>query len=71
MRKIHVTRQCFEASGPQGHFFEKKQRKNPFLDMVREVWPGSSAQPTSHKPTDIFTREIRNILDRLLVSRGF
>ena len=32
MRKIHVTRQFFEAVGPQGHFFEKT--KNPFLDMV-------------------------------------
>ena len=28
MRKIFVTRQFFEASCPQGHFFEK----NPFLD---------------------------------------
>ena len=32
MRKIHVTRQFFEASGPQGHFFEKT--KKPFLDEV-------------------------------------
>ena len=32
MRKIHVTWQFFEASGPQGHFFEKT--KNPFLDKV-------------------------------------
>ena len=30
MRKIHVTRQFFEASGPQGHFFEKKT----FLDKI-------------------------------------
>ena len=29
MRKIHVTRQFFEASGPQGHFFEKTI--NPFF----------------------------------------
>ena len=26
MRKIHVTRQFFEASGPQGHFFEKNKK---------------------------------------------
>ena len=26
MRKIHVTQQFFEASGRQGHFFEKNQR---------------------------------------------
>ena len=26
MRKIHVTRQFFEASDPQGHFFRKKQK---------------------------------------------
>ena len=32
MRKIHVTRQFFEASGPQGSFFEKT--KTPFLDKV-------------------------------------
>ena len=31
MRKIHVTRQFFEASGPQGHYLEKT--KNPFIDM--------------------------------------
>ena len=33
MRKIHVTWHFFEASGPQGHFFEKT-KKNPFLDKV-------------------------------------
>ena len=27
MRKIHVTRQFFEASGPQGHFFEKTKKQ--------------------------------------------
>ena len=27
MRKIDVTRQFFEASGLQGHFFEKKKQK--------------------------------------------
>ena len=29
MRKIHVTRQFFEAGGPQGHFF-KKDKKHVF-----------------------------------------
>ena len=32
MRKIHVTRQFFEASGRQGDLIEKT--KNPFLDKV-------------------------------------
>ena len=32
MRKIHVTRQLFEASGRHGDFFEKT--KDPFLDEV-------------------------------------
>ena len=26
MPKIHMTWQYFEATGPQGHFFEKKQK---------------------------------------------
>ena len=33
MRKIHVTREFFEASGRHGDFFEKT-KKNPFLDKV-------------------------------------
>ena len=32
MRKIHVTRQFFEASGRHGDLIEKT--KNPFLDKV-------------------------------------
>ena len=32
MRKIHVTRQFFEACGRHGDFFEKT--KNRFLDKV-------------------------------------
>ena len=32
IRKIHVTRQFFEASGPQGHLFENS--KKTFLDTV-------------------------------------
>ena len=34
MRKIHVTRQFFEASRPRGHFLEKKKTKKSFLDKV-------------------------------------
>ena len=30
MRKTHLTQHFFEASGPQGHYFEKT--KNSFLD---------------------------------------
>ena len=33
MRKIHVTRQFFEASGSHGDFMEKT-KKNQFLDKV-------------------------------------
>ena len=36
MRKIHVTRQFFEASGPQGHSFEKTN--NRFLDKDKYVY---------------------------------
>ena len=81
MRKIYVTRQFFEASGPQDNFFEKT--KNPFLDMVL----GSECtkfqvciffrcgQKTPYRQTyqqsHIFTSENRYILDRLLASSGF
>ena len=34
MRKIHVTRQFFKASGRHGDLIEKT--KNPFLDKVNE-----------------------------------
>ena len=53
MRKFHVTRQFFEASGRHGDFFEKTKKKQ-FLDKVYDmgvcvpnfkyvsflVWPG-------------------------------
>ena len=87
MRKIHWTRQFFEAGGPPGHFFEKT--KKPLLDKVYGsmctkcvlnfrsvslfVWPGGVTQINSQINKDIHTykSEIRNILDRLLASRGF
>ena len=31
MRKIHVTRQFFEANDPPGYFFEKKKEKPVFI----------------------------------------
>ena len=36
MRKIHVTRQFFEASAPQGNFFEKMEKKNIFRYALGE-----------------------------------
>ena len=35
MLKIYVTRQFFEVSGPQGNFFEKKNKKKPFYIRSR------------------------------------
>ena len=79
MRKIHVTRQFLKASGRHGDFFEKT--KNPFLDKVNGSmcakfqvcivfrWPGGVAQ--IHTQINTYTSEIRNILHRLLASRGF
>ena len=62
MRKIHVTRQFFKASGRHGDFFEKT--KNSFLDKgVRVpnlrsesffVWPGG----VTHKHKNIINTHI-------------
>ena len=69
MRKIHVIRQFFEATGPQGHFFEKTD--NPFLDMV-EGGVCTKFQAcivfhlaTRHTQIHTHTSENRNILDRI------
>ena len=80
MRKIHVTRQFFEASGRHGDLIEKI--KNPFLDKVNGsmcakfqvcifffVWPGDVTH--IHTQINAYLSEIRNILDRQLASRGF
>ena len=84
MRKIHVTRQFFEASG---HFFEKTKKKT-FLDKVNGsmcakfqvciVFRLASRLDTNkyihkyaHTQIHKYTSEIRNILDQLLASRGF
>ena len=56
MRKIHVTRQFFEASGPQGDFFEKKSFyiwfRRGCLPNARSlqffVWSGGDTQTNKH-----------------------
>ena len=40
MRKIHVTRQCFEAFSFQGHLFEKRKKKKLFY-----IWSGGVYEP--------------------------
>ena len=82
MREIHVTRQFFEASGHHGDLIEKT--KNLFLDkvigsmcakfLVCIVFRLARRRDTNkYTNTQIhtYTSEIRNILDRLLASRGF
>ena len=82
MRKIHVTRQFFEASGRHRDLIEKT--KNPFLDKVNGsmcakfqvcisffVWPGDVTQLNTQTQIHTYTSEIRNIHDRPLASRGF
>ena len=41
MRQIHVNRQFFEASGTQGHFFEKKKQNIRFW-----IWSRGMCVPT-------------------------
>ena len=59
MRKIHVTGQFFEASGPQGHFFEKT--KNPVMVLgsvctkFRVCIFFRSGQKVSYRQTDTRT----------------
>ena len=51
----HGTGQCFEASGPQGHFFEKNKKKRfrmwsrgvcvpNFRSVSFSVWPGEASR---------------------------
>ena len=63
MRKIHVTLQFFEASGPKGHFFEKNIFRYGlgmcvpnFRSVLFFVGPGVPVQ--TNKPIDTFTSEI-------------
>ena len=82
MWKIHVTRHFFEACGRRGDYFEKT--KNPFLDkangsmcakfQVCIVFRLARRRDTItqiNKQIHTYTSEIKNILDRLLASRGF
>ena len=81
MRKIHVTWQFSEASGPRGHFFEKNKKcifiyvQGDCLYQISGLCSFSLGQkvptnPQTHKQTHV-TSENRNTLDRLLASRGF
>ena len=67
-RKIQMTRQFFDASDPQGHFFN--------VCTKFQVWIffrcGKKAPYEHiHQQSHIFTSENRNILDRLIASRRF
>ena len=70
-----VETAIFEASGPYGFYFEKTKIQH--LDMVKGVYQitglyrFSFGQEVLYKPTDTFTSENKNILDRLLASHGF
>ena len=82
MRKIHRTRQFFEARGRHGDLIEKT--KNPFLDKVNGsmcakfqvyiVFRLARRRDTikyTNTQINTYTSEFKNILDRLLASRGF
>ena len=82
LRKIHVTRQFFEASGRHNDLIEKT--KNLFLDKVNGSMCAKfqvciafclarrrDTNTYSHTHINTYTSEIRNILDWLLASRGF
>ena len=79
MRKIHVTRQFFKGSGRHGHLIEKT--KNPFLDKVNGsmcakfqvcIVVSVARRRDTNKYTNTYIyNEFKNILDRLLASRGF
>ena len=78
MRKIHVTRQFFEASGRHGDLIEKT--KNPFLDKINRsicarfqvcIVFRLARRCDTHKYIHKYTSEFKNILDRLLALRGF
>ena len=78
IRKIHVTRQFFEASGRHGDLIEKK----PFLDKVDGSMCAkfqvciffSLARRRDNKINKYihkYTSEFKYILNRLIASRGF
>ena len=74
MGKIHVVWQFFVASDGHGNFF----KKNLCLDKVNgsmrtkfQVCIILRLARRRDTNQNTYTREIRNILDRLLASRGF
>ena len=78
MRKIHVTRQFFEASGRHGDLIEKT--KNPFLDKVKGSMCAKfqvcivfrlARRRDTHSQIHKYMSEFKNILDGRLASRGF
>ena len=78
MRKIHVTRQFFEASDSQDNIFEKT--KKPFLDKVKGSMCAKfqvcivfrlARKRDTHSQIHKYMSEFKNILDGLLASRGF
>ena len=84
MQRIHVTRQYFETSGPRDHFFEKTKKPvsgyglGECLYRISGLYRFPFGQELPYRPTNlqtsenrIFTSENRNILDRMLTSRGF
>ena len=78
MRKIHVTRQFFEASGRHGDLIEKT--RNSFLDKVKGSMCAKfqvcivfrlARRRDTHSQIHKYMSEFKNILDGLLASRGF
>ena len=78
MRKIHVTRQFSEVSGRHGDLIEKT--KNLFLDKVYGSMCTKfqvcivfrlAIRRDTNKLIPSYKSHIRNILDRMLTSRGF
>ena len=73
-----MTRQFPEASGRHGDLIEKPQ--NPFLDKVNGSMCAKfqvcnvfrlARRRDTNKHTNTYTSEFKNILGRLLASRGF
>ena len=63
MRKIHVTQQFFEASGPQGHFVKKVFRSTlgEGAYEIRSLRRFSFGQGIGHIQTHTYTHEHTNI----------
>ena len=78
MRKTHVTRSFFEASGPQGNFFEKTRFQIRsmgvcvlnFRPVQYFVWPGGVVQ--INKQSNTYTLHMEELSRRifLLIHEG-